>query len=71
MVVEKLDKDKITISFSRKIGSSGIKRIKEYINFLEKASTVKIKKVPQSTINAISDEITEAAWKKSKKKRGV
>ncbi len=71
MIVEKLDKDKITISFSRKIGSTGIKRIKEYIDFLEKASAVKLKKVPQSTINTMADDITEAAWKKFKKKRGI
>jgi hypothetical protein len=71
MIVEKLDKDNVTISFSRKIGSTGIKRVKEYIEFLERASTVKIKKVPQSTINKIADEISEAAWKKFKKQRGL
>ncbi|WP_407526455.1 hypothetical protein PDL71_05480 [Lacibacter sp. MH-610] len=71
MIVEKLDKDKVTISFSRKIGSTGIKRVKEYIEFLERASTVKLKKVPQSAINKLADEISEAAWNKFKKQRGL
>jgi endonuclease III-like uncharacterized protein len=71
MIVEKLDKDKVTISFSKKIGNTGIKRIKEYIEFLEKASALKMKKVPQSTINKLADEITASGWAKFKKKRGL
>ncbi len=70
MLFESMDKSKVTISFSRKVGSSGIKKIKEYIEFLELNADAPKRKVPKAVINKLADEITKSAWEKLKKKRG-
>jgi hypothetical protein len=67
MIVEKLEKDKITISFSRKIGTAGIKSIKNFIELLEMQAGAPKRKVSQSIINEVADEITLAGWKKYRK----
>lgn len=71
MVVEKKDKGKITVSFSGRVGNDGLLKIKNFIEFLEKNKALKKKKVPQSTIDKLADEINEAAWKKFKKAKGL
>lgn len=71
MVVEKKDKEKITVSFSGSVGKDGLLKIKSFIEFFEKNKGLKKKKVPQSTINKLADEINEAAWKKFKKAKGL
>ena len=71
MIVEKLNNYKITISFSGKVGKTGLKQIKSYIEFLEKNATHKKTKVAQSVINKLADEVTDAAWKRLKKSKGL
>ena len=63
----------ISIKVSKKIGPTGIRQIKEYAKFLEKTlgSPQGKKKVLQSKINEIADEINKTAWGKLKKKRGI
>lgn len=71
MIVKEKTKDKITISFSGKVGKEGLARIKEYIEFLEKSGVPRRKKVSQSVINKLADEINMAAWDKFKKAKGL
>jgi len=71
MVVEKKNKEKITVSFSGHVGNDGLLKIKNFIEFLEKNKALKKKKVSQSTIDKLADEINEAAWKKFKKAKGL
>ena len=71
MIIEKKTKDKITVSFSGNVGKTGLESIKNYIEFLEKGNRVKRKKVSQSTINKLADEVTAAAWQRLKKERGI
>jgi hypothetical protein len=71
MVIVSKNKDKITVTFSGSVGKEGLALIKDYIEFLEKSDVPRRKKVPQSVINKLADEINEAAWKKFKKARGL
>lgn len=71
MIVEKKTKDKITVSFSGSIGKTGLETIRNYIEFLEKGSKGKKKKVSQATINQLSDEVTASAWQRLRKERGI
>lgn len=71
MVIKEKNKDRITISFSGNVGKEGLKRIKSFVEFLEKSGVPKKKKVPQSVINKLADEINEAAWKRFKKAKGI
>lgn len=71
MIVEKKDKDKITISFSGSVGKEGLQRIKSYIEFLEKSGIPRKKKVPQSIIDKLAEEVNEGSWKKFKKAKGL
>jgi hypothetical protein len=71
MIVKEKTKDKITISFSGSVGKEGLARIKDYIEFLEKSGVPRRKKVPQSVINKLADEINKAAWEKFKKAKGM
>lgn len=70
MASEIIDKDYVTVRVPKRIGTSGLKRIKEYIQFLENNGGVP-KKVSQKTINEISRKINKEAWDKLKKKRGL
>jgi predicted phosphoadenosine phosphosulfate sulfurtransferase len=65
-----IDKDYVTVRVPKRIGTSGIRRIKEYIQFLENNGGVP-KKVSQKTIDEISRKINKEAWNKLKKKRGL
>jgi hypothetical protein len=66
MVVEKKTKEIITISFSAKVGTKGLKAIKELVEMIEARSLMPSRKV----INKLADEIDKTAWEKLKKKRG-
>ncbi len=70
MASEITDKEYVTIRIPKKIGSKGIKKVKDYIQFLEVNGGVP-KKVSQKTINEISRKINKDAWIKLKKKRGL
>jgi hypothetical protein len=69
MATELADKDYVSIKVSKKIGAAGIKRIKEYVRFLEINKDAP-KKVSQKMITELADEITAGAWEKLKQKRG-
>ena len=71
MIVKEKTKDKITISFSGSVGKEGLARIKDYIEFLEKNGVTRGKKVAQSVIDKLAEEINEAAWEKFKKAKRV
>ncbi len=68
MIIEAKQNNKITISFSASVGNKGIKRITNYIEFLEMGSGIGTT-VSQSSIKNLADDITSAAWQKMKKKK--
>jgi hypothetical protein len=61
MTVEVIDKDYIAIKVSKKIGSEGIERPKDFARSLE-AENEKPKKLKQKIINKFSREINKTAW---------
>jgi len=71
IVIEKKTKEIITISFSGKVGAAGLKRIKEFIDFIELQNSMPKRKVSQSVINKLAEEVNEVAWEKFKQKRGL
>ena len=71
VVIEKKNKEVITLSFSGKVGTQGLGRIKDFIELVELSSTVPKRKVSKSVIDKLADEVTAAAWKRIKKERGL
>lgn len=71
MVVEKLDKKKITVSFSGSIGKKGLNDVKEYIEFLEANGVPKKKPISKSVIKKLSDEVNKAVAERFKKAKGI
>lgn len=69
MIVEGRNREKITVSFSGSVGREGLKSIKNYIEFLEKAKPISRKKIPQSTINKLADNVTASTWKRIRKEK--
>ena len=69
-MVEKLDKEKITVSFSGELGSKGLNCIKKYIELLEANGIPKKKEVSVRVIKSLSDEVNKAASEKFKKAKG-
>lgn len=70
MTIEKIDKEKITVSFSGIVGKKGLDSIKKYIEIIEADGAPK-KKVPQSVINKLSREINKKVWDRIKKERNL
>jgi len=50
MLVEKKNNEEITVTFSGKVGTKGLNRIKSFIEFLEKSTSGN--KVSSSVINS-------------------
>jgi hypothetical protein len=69
MATEVIEKDFVTIKVSKKIGTTGINRVKAFVKSLE-ANNGKQSKLNQKIIDKLSREINKAAWEKLKKKRG-
>ncbi|CAN5585184.1 hypothetical protein BH11BAC5_BH11BAC5_36440 [soil metagenome] len=69
MATALIDKDYVSIKVSKKIGAAGIKRVKDYVRFLEINKDAP-KKVSKKKIAELADEITAGAWEKLKQKRG-
>jgi hypothetical protein len=69
MVVEKLDKEKITVSFSGSVGKKGLDIIKTCIEDIEKNGVPK--KVPQRVINELSRGINKKVWERIKTERNI
>jgi hypothetical protein len=70
MVVEKISKEKITVSFSGTVGRKGLNSIKKYIEFLEATGIPRKKEISPASIKKISDEINRSAAEKFKKAKG-
>jgi hypothetical protein len=70
MVVEKIDKEKITVSFSGVVGKKGLNYIKKYIEVIE-ANGLPKKKAPQKVINKLSRAINKKIWDKIKEERNL
>ena len=71
VVVEKMSKEKITVSFSGIVGRKGLNSIKKYIEFLEANGIPSKKEIPASVIKKLSDDVNKTAWIKFKKKHGI
>lgn len=69
MVVEKLNKEKITVSFSGAVGKKGLDIIKTCIEDIEKNGVPK--KVSQNVINELSKEINKKVWERIKTERNI
>ena len=69
MVVEKLDKEKITVSFSGSVGKKGLDIIKTCIEDIEKNGVPK--KVSQKVISELSKEINKKVWERIKTERNI
>ena len=69
MVIEKKTKEKITVTFSARVGKKGFEKIKDYIEYLELSEKQKPRKVSQASIDRMADKITAAAWQRLKKER--
>ncbi len=69
MVVEKLGKQKIVVSFSGAVGRRGLNIIKNCIEDIEKNGVPK--KVPQAAINKLSKEINKSVWDRIKAERNI
>ena len=57
MATTAIDKDFVTIKVSKKIGATGIKRVKDYVRFLAINKDAP-KKVSRKKIKELADEIT-------------
>lgn len=68
MATEAVDKDFVITRVSKKIGASGIKRVKEYVRFLKKNKDAP-KVISKKKISELADEITAGNWEKLKEKR--
>ena len=69
MVVETLNKEKITVSFSGAVGKKGLDIIKTCIENIEKNSVPK--KVSQKVISELSREINKKVWERIKTERNI
>ncbi len=69
MVVEKLDKEKITVSFSGTVGKKGLDIIKTCIEDIEKNGVPK--RVSKKVINELSREINKKIWERIKIERNI
>jgi hypothetical protein len=63
MLVERIENNRITISFSSGIDIFGIQRLIEYAKYLEVASKSKAKRID---VNKLAEEVNSNWWKKNK-----
>jgi hypothetical protein len=71
MIVEKLGKEKITVSFSGAVGKRGLNSIKKYIEFLEANGIPKKREISITAIKKLSDEVNKSASENFKKAKRV
>jgi hypothetical protein len=64
MVVERINKNKLTITLSSSVNSYGLQRLIDYVKYLEATSKSKAK---QADVDKFADEINSSWWKKNKK----
>ena len=63
MIVERIENNKITISFSSGTDIFGIQRLIDYAKYLEATSRSKAK---QSEVDKLADEVNQNWWEKNK-----
>ncbi len=68
MVTAIQDKNKTTITISRRLSKKELERVINYINLPGAKSG---KRVSKKKIQELADEITEGAWKRLMKERGA
>jgi hypothetical protein len=65
MVIERTQKNKLTITVSSSINSYGLQRLIDYIKYLEATSQSKAK---QADVDALADEVNASWWAKNKRR---
>ncbi len=63
MIIERVENNKIVITFSSNFDMFGIQRLIDYGRYLEATSKSKAK---QSDIDKLADEVNESWWNKNK-----
>jgi len=65
MVIERTNKNKLTITLSASIDSYGLQRLIDYVKYLEATSKGKAK---QGDVDKLADEVNASWWVKNKKR---
>jgi hypothetical protein len=65
MVIERINKNKLTITLSSSVNSYGLQRLIDYVKYLEATSKSKAK---QADVDKLADEINSSWWIKNKKR---
>jgi hypothetical protein len=65
MVIERTQKNKLTITVSSSINSYGLQRLIDYVKYLEATSQSKAK---QTDVDALADEVNASWWAKNKRR---
>lgn len=63
MIIERVEDNKIVITFSSNVDMFGIQRLIDYGRYLEATSESKAK---QADIDKLADEVNETWWNKNK-----
>jgi hypothetical protein len=63
MIIERVENNKIVITFSSNVDMFGIQRLIDYGRYLEATSKSKAK---QAEIDKLADEVNESWWNKNK-----
>jgi len=63
MVIQKINKDKLTITLSSSIDTYGLQRLIDYVKYLEATAKSKAK---QSEVDKLADEVNASWWAKNK-----
>ncbi len=63
MIIERIENNKIVITFSSNVDIFGIQRLIDYGRYLEATSKSKAK---QADIDKLADEVNETWWNKNK-----
>jgi len=64
-VIERTNKNKLTITLSASIDSYGLQRLIDYVKYLEATSKGKAK---QGDVDKLADEVNASWWVKNKKR---
>ncbi len=65
MVIERTNKNKLTITLSTSIDGYGLQRLIDYVKYLEATSKSKAK---QRDVDKLADEVNASWWTKNKKR---
>jgi hypothetical protein len=65
MLVERTDKNQITITVSSSVDSFGLQRLIDYVKYLEATAKSKTK---QTDIDRLADEVNASWWSKNRKR---